>query len=200
MIVLAALVSGAGRHASLDLEFDTGSLGGAVDLDLAGRQGEDLADDFQRFPQGAGRGVGAIVERPVFLHAAHDGEAGEGLSDREAQIGVLLVVAEDDVEPGAVTLDEVAFEDQRLQLGARDDRFDVRDLADQQLSLRTLVRAVLKIVPHPVGQDARLPDVEDVALRILKEVDAGAVWQVVESRLEDGGCHMSAVNRKDSKN
>ena len=47
-VVLFRLIAGAGRHAPFDLEFDTGSLCLAVDLDRAGGQGEGFLDDFQR--------------------------------------------------------------------------------------------------------------------------------------------------------
>ena len=91
-VVFFRLIAGAGRHAPFDLEFDTGSLRLAVDLDRAGCQGEGFLDDFQCLPQGACRRVGALVECAVLLHAADDGEAREVLFDRQAKVGVLLVV------------------------------------------------------------------------------------------------------------
>ena len=131
MIVVPRLVADARRHASLDLEFDAGALGLAVDVDFAGGQWKDLPDDLQRIAQRSGRRIGPIVQRAVFLHAPDDREPRKIFFDRQAQVGILLVVPEDDVESRAVTLDQVAFEDQRFEDGSGDDGFEIGDLIDE---------------------------------------------------------------------
>src|SRR6476661_9662146 len=85
-IVLFRLIAGAGRHAPLDFEFDTGSLRFAVNLDRTGGQGEGFFDDSQCLSQGACGCVGAIVECAVLLYATDDGEAWEVLFDRQAKV------------------------------------------------------------------------------------------------------------------
>ena len=93
VVLLGCLVADAGGHAALDLVFDAGPLGLAVDLDSARGQGKDLLDRAQGLPQRAGGNVGAVVERAVVLHFADDREAGKGLLDRQAQVWVVFVVS-----------------------------------------------------------------------------------------------------------
>jgi hypothetical protein len=83
-------------------------------------------------------------------------------------------------------LDQIAFEDKRFELRAGDDRFEVCDVVDQDGSFRRVVGPLLKVRPHPVGQDCGLPDVEQITLLIPEQIDPWLVWQVVEFGLEVG--------------
>ncbi len=134
----------------------TGALRLAVDVDFAGGQWKDLPDDLQCIAQRTGRRVGSIVERPVLLHAPDNREARKIFFDGQAQIGILLVVAQDDIESRAVTLDQVAFEDQGFENGPGDDGFEIGDLVDEQAGFWRLVAALLKIGADPVSQIQRL--------------------------------------------
>ena len=51
---------------------------------------------------------------------------------------------------------------------------------------RRVVGPFLKVGPHAVGQDCGFPDVEQFALLVLEQIDAGLVRQVVEFGLEFG--------------
>ena len=104
VVILLRLIACAGRHAAFDFEFDARPFGRAVDVDRAGGQWKHLFDDFQRFPEGAGRRVGAIVECAVFLHAANDREPGKVVFDRQAKIGILLVVPSTTLKRGRCRL------------------------------------------------------------------------------------------------
>ena len=83
-----------------------------------------------------------------------------------------LVVAQQDVERGAIALDELRFEQQSLGLiVGRDDRHRP---GLRHHPLEPLGQAVdLGIVGDPVLQRARLADIEHVAARILHPVHAG---------------------------
>jgi len=116
MVLLFRLITSTGCHASFDFKLDTGAVGGAIDVDRAGGKREDVLDDFQRLSQGVRWGIGAIVKRAVFLHAAHDRQSRKVLFDRQPHIGILFIVPQHDVETRLVTLDQVAFENQRFEL------------------------------------------------------------------------------------
>jgi hypothetical protein len=57
-------------------------------------------------------------------------------------------------------------------------------MADQDGGFWGVVGPFLKVGPHAVGQDCGLPDVEQFALLVSEQIDAGLVRQVVEFRLE----------------
>ena len=53
-----------------------------------GPDGKEPADQLQRFPQGSRGGVGAEVERTVFLNLSYDAQGREVFFDGEPQAGV----------------------------------------------------------------------------------------------------------------
>ena len=114
MVLVARLVADAGGHAAFELELDAGPFSRAVNLDLASGQREHLANHLERFPQGPGRRVGAVVQGAVFLDSPHDRKTREVLFDGQAEIGVLLVVAQHYVETWAVPFDQITFQDERF--------------------------------------------------------------------------------------
>ena len=59
-------------------------------------------------------------------------------------------------------------------------------MADQDGGFRRVVSPLLKVGPDPVGQDCGLPDIEQFALLVPKQIDAGLIWEVVEFGLEGG--------------
>ena len=84
----------------------------------------------------AGRRIGARnTARRLFERAGQMERRGNGCFDRQPEIGILFVVAQDDIKARAVALDQIAFEDQRFQLETGDDGFEVGDFADQQAGL-----------------------------------------------------------------
>src|SRR5882672_2588023 len=87
------------------------------------------------------------------------------------QVGIGLVVAEQDVVAGVERLDEIVLEDQRLRLGARDRDLDRRDLRQHHGDARAVLR-FLEIRRDALFQVARLADVEGLALRADHAVHA----------------------------
>ncbi len=178
VVILLRLLSCAGGHAALDFELDARAFGRPVDVDRACGQWKHLLDDFQRFPEGAGWRVGAIVQGAVLLDAAHDGEPGKAVFDRQAKIRILLVVSEHDIEARAVSFDEVALENQGFQFRPRDHRLEVRDVTDEQGGFGSMVGALEEVGSHAVGEPGRLADIQHVTGPILKEVHTGLIWKV----------------------
>ncbi len=83
MVLLPGLVAGTGGHASFDLVLDAGTRGLPIDLDLAGRQGEDPPDHLERFPHRPGRDIRTIVQGAVLLNLPDDRKPGKILFDRQ---------------------------------------------------------------------------------------------------------------------
>jgi hypothetical protein len=95
---------------------------------------------------------------------------------RDHEVGVGLVVAEEDVVARGERLDQVVLEDQRLGLRARHGDLDGGHLRQHQLDARAVI-ALLKIARDALAQVAGLAHVEDLVLRVEHAIDAGLVRQ-----------------------
>lgn len=84
---------------------------------------------------------------------------------RELEVGVTLVVPEQDVEARMQRLDEVVFQQQRLGLGAHHGGFHARDLADHVANAGAAV-VLLEIARHPALEVQRLAHIQQLVLRI----------------------------------
>ena len=65
-------------------------------------------------------------------------------------------------------------------------------MADQDGGFRGVVGPFLKVGPYAVGENCGFPDVEQIALLVLEQIDSRLVRQMVEFRLEGAG-HWSMV-------
>jgi hypothetical protein len=102
----------------------------------------------------------------------------------------MLVIPKDDVVAGAPLLDEVAFEDQRLQLIGGEQEFHVGDLpyhAAQALAVVAEI-AVGEVGLDPLAEGQGLADVQHLALCILEEVDPGGIGKAADFFLEVHVC------------
>jgi hypothetical protein len=103
--------------------------------------------------------------------------------DRDIREG--LVVAQPHVEWRPVPLDEVLLEVERLHLTLGHDHLNVRHPLRQLPNRRPRIRALLlKIRPHPGSQRLRLPDIQDVASLIPKQINARLSRKPLELILE----------------
>ena len=96
------------------------------------------------------------------------------------QVGIGLVVAEQDVVAGAERFDEIVLEDQSLRLGAGD--VILRDLRQHHGDAQAVLR-LLEIRRDALLQVARLADVESVPLRAEHAVHARQTRQGGEQGL-----------------
>ena len=98
-------------------------------------------------------------------------DAREVLVEADADVGVGLVVAQADVEPGPVALDEALLGQQRLGLVRGDQELDPLDAAgDLGLSAR-------EVRCDPLADRTCLADVEHLPLCAVEDVDAGRIGQ-----------------------
>src|SRR3990172_1742520 len=95
-VALARLPAGARGLAAVDVVLEARPLGPAVDLDGAGPQREELADQAEGLAKGRRREEGAVVGGPVLGDPPGDDQAGELLVGRELEERVVFVVPEDD--------------------------------------------------------------------------------------------------------
>ena len=83
--------------------------------------------------------------RTVFLHLARDGHLGEGFLPVDFYIRVAFVILQPNVEAWTVALDQIHFQDERFELRADHDPFDVRNLAHQAACLVVMSRIVVEV-------------------------------------------------------
>jgi hypothetical protein len=95
---------------------------------------------------------------------------------RDLQVGVALVVAEQDVVARLERLDQVVLEQQRLGLGTHHGGLHAHDLRDHVADAGAAV-ALLEIVGNPLLQVARLAHVEHRARRVEIAVDTRQLRQ-----------------------
>ncbi len=176
----------AGPRAALDLVQQAGPRAVGEDRVLAGAQAEDLLHQLDRLLDGPRIGVGAEVAVLAVHRAAEVAHARKtlglrgalvrGPNSRDLQVGVALVVAEQDVELGVQRLDQVVLEQQRLGLGAHHRGLQPRDARNHVADARATV-VLVQVAGDPLLQVARLAHVQHAALRIEVAVDAGQAGQ-----------------------
>jgi hypothetical protein len=140
---------------------------------MAGGDLEIFVDEFDDAIGEIVREIGAEIERAIFREPAGDVDAGIGFEGGVADVGVRFVVAEEDIEFGAVLLDEAVFEGEGLFFVVDDDRFQIGDLADERTGFGVERARVGEIGADAIAEDAGLADVENHAGGVLEEIDAG---------------------------
>ncbi len=146
----------------------------AVDLDAARSDLEHPLDHLHRAAARARREEGTEVAVAVLQDPPRHERARPVLPRRDLDVGIRLVVAEEDVVARLVLLDERVLEGERLTLGLGDDRVDRDELGEHRLGADVL-RTRVEVRREPLADRPGFPDVEDLSLRVLVEVDAGLV-------------------------
>ena len=135
-VFLVGALSAAGPKAPADLIIDAGALGLFQGEDGGtGPQGEYPSHGLQHIPDRSGADVGAEIPGAVLFKTAAHFRFGVGVPEVHPDIGIVLVVLEKDVVIGPVQLDQVAFQDQRLQVGAAQEDIEIVDMAHHGLHL-----------------------------------------------------------------
>ncbi len=149
----------------------------------AGSDREDPRHRIQRVPDRPGVPVRPEVADLLPLGAPQDLRARPLLPHRERQVGIGLVVAVPDVEPGQVLLDQVELEHQRVDLAGRDDPLDARSRVDHGLGPG--MEGSRPVVGEALPQGAGLADVDDPPVLVPEEVGAGRVRDAGRHRLRE---------------
>ena len=166
-------------QAAPDVVVETGPVGAAVVLEVAARaQRKDGTDLAQCALQELHVGVRPQVARAVVADVAGHRHPREFLLHADTDVGKALVVLEQDVVRRPVLADQGGLEQQRLDLGVREDGIQVGG-PGHQLAQARLVELPPQVVAHPLGQALRLPDVEHPARCVLEQVNARRRGQIV---------------------
>ncbi len=155
---------------------------------LAAPELEELLELAQRLAHRARVRVRAEQLRFARARTAVEREPRKGVIRGQLDVRIALVVAQHDVEPRPMLLDQVVLEHQRFGLGARDRDLDARDRAHHRDGLRVLRAPALEIARHALAQVARLADVDHLARRVEHPIDAGLVREVLDGRVRIERC------------
>ena len=153
------LQAGAGMVAA-EVDFATGNEEGAVD-ELDDAIGEITGE------------IGAVVGGAIFAQAAGDEDFGKAVAEREFDVGVSLVVAQQDVVARLALLDEIVFQSQRLVLVGDEDVIEVHGLAHERAGLGVGLAGGEQVAADARTKIPRLADVDHLTLGVLVEVNAG---------------------------
>ena len=137
-----------------------------------GLEVECLAD---RVDRAAGRHAALIrpeIARPVMRRLGNHGKRRIGRVRIQPDIGIALVVLEQDIVLWLVFFDHRVFEHKRLKLGFGHNDVKVVNMADQLARLGVQPLRRLKIVGNAVAQQLGLADVDHLAGLVLVQVHA----------------------------
>ncbi len=129
-------------EAAMNVVLQAGARMVAREIDLAtGQQKAAMNELNHAIGEVAGK-VWAVICRAVLAQAPRDEDFGEPIGERELDVGVGLIVAQQNVEARLALLDEVVLERQRFMLVGDEDVFDVDGFAHERtgfgIGLRSL--------------------------------------------------------------
>ena len=163
----------AGAEAAMDVVLQAGARMVAREIDFATGDEKAAVDEFDDAVGEVAGKVGAVVGGAVFAQAAGDEDFGEAIGEGEFDVGVGLVVAEQDVEARLALLDEVVFKSEGFVLVGDEDVVDVDGLAHEGAGFGVGLGGFKKVGADAGAEVLGLADVDDLALGVLIEVDAG---------------------------
>ncbi len=174
------------------------------DVEVAGAEREDLAQQLQRLVHAGCRCVRAEVATPVALEGARAHDAGEVLAQRDLHERIALVVPQPDVEARSVLLDEVRLEQVRLRHRVGDDVLDVGDLGHHPAYPSILRSARTEVRTHPAAEHIGLADVQHAPVGVLHEVDTRTCREAAQDRAQRVGkrtlrAHASILGPRQAK-
>ena len=177
----------AGRGATLDLVQQAGTRAVGEDGVLAGAQLEGLLQQVDALAHRPGVGEGAEVARALGEGAAVVGQARVFVCG-ELDVGVGLVVAEEDVVARRQALDEVVLEDQGLGLGAGGGDVHAQHLRHHHGDARA-GDGLLEVAGDAALEVLGLADVEHPVVGADHAIDAGLLGEGAQEGLgvEGGG-------------
>ncbi len=178
----------AGAGALLDVEQQAGAAEPFVAPELVRRAGahrEGAQEEVEGVADGPGVGVRAEVARALALRSTHDRGAGPLVVQGDGQERVALVVAQADVEPRLVLLDEAVLEHERLDVVADLDPLDGLRRGHHLGGAGGQVPGVLEVVRQALAEALGLAHVDDPPVGILELVGARRVGDRARGRSLD---------------
>ena len=175
------------RGAAADLVLQAGPRAVAEIAVLALAHLEQLLHQIEAFAHRMGAGIRPEIATRQVFRAAVEGQPRIVLAAGEVDVGIALVVAQQDVVARLERLDQLRFQQQRFTLGTRHRDLDAGDLRHHRGDPR-LRRRLQEIAADALLQIAGLAHVEQLARRVEVAVDARRRGERAEESLAvEGG-------------
>ncbi len=191
--------AGAGGLAAAHLIFRQGRCRARNSWVLQVRSGVEIprrAEGFAHGPKPRSR-VRNSGHRPCKPSPGHQ-SPGPGLVDGHLQVGIALIVAEDDVVTGTILLDQGGLQQERLLFGGGEDGFDRGGPGEQGLGLGLPGAGGVAVGGQAGPEVDRLADVEDFALPVPHQVNPGGAGNGLQ-KFRDSGAWKSKAKLKRQK-
>ncbi len=181
-VLVLAHQAHAGRGAAVYLVLQAGTRAVAKVTVLALPHLEYFLQKMQRLAHCAGAGIGAEVLPLASLGAAVQRQARKPVLAGQEDIGITLVVPQQDIVRRLVGLDQVVLQQQRVHLGGGNGDLYLLNAHHQGHGFLGQA-AGAKVAAHPVFQIARLAHVQQLVLGVVHLVNPRPRGQGVEKRL-----------------
>ena len=145
----------------------------------AARQAERRTQGIDDLLCAPAASVGAEIARAVVRDARGQRDDGIGLTQVDAQVGVALIVLEQDVVFRHIVLDERAFEHERLELRRGGDRLEMIDIRHHFARFCIVRRRILKILTDAVFQFFCLAHVDNLPGFVHHQIDTRRQGQII---------------------
>ena len=174
-ILLFGNIALAGGRALLNMIIQAGPLFSHVfrQIPAAGTNLVKLVNQLNRILHRARAGIRPVIFRLVLLQLPGKKHPGIILIYRHLDIRIRLVIHKHGIILGPVLLDQIALQNQSLQLRIRDDIFKPGNVGHHLINLYALAAAGLKILAHPVFQGNGLAYINNGVFFIVHQIDAG---------------------------
>ena len=149
-----------------------------------GLEVERLTDRIDRAASCHTTLIWAEIARPVMRRLGNHGKCRIGRVRIQPDIGIALVVLEEDVVLGLVFFDHRVFKHERFKLSFGHYDVKIVNMADQLARLGVQPFRRLKIIGHTVAQQLGLADVDHLACFIFVQVHARLHRQLAHAFLQ----------------
>ena len=138
-------------------------------------QRKRLPQHFHHLAHSSPANIRPEIFRAVPDHVVHHLRARIRLPLVDADIGIMLIILEENVVIRLVELDKIAFEHQRFEVRLAQNNIEILDFRDHRLNLWRML-LLHEIAAHAVFKIFRFADINNLA-PVLHQIAAGAVRQ-----------------------
>ncbi len=163
----------AGAEAAVNVVLEAGAGVVAGKIDLATGDEKAAMDELDDAPGEVAGKVRAVVGGAVLAQAAGHKDFRIAVGEGELDVGIGLVVAEENVEAGMALLDEVVFKGQGFVLVGHEDVVEIDGLAHEGAGLGVGLGGFKEVRADAGAEILGFADVDDLSPGVFVEVDAG---------------------------
>ena len=161
---------------------ETGSVISAIagKIPVTGTKLIKLIDQFNGILHRCCTGIGTKISGTVFLHLSGKQNSWILLPHSNLNIGVGFIILEHGVVLGTMLLDQIVFQHQCFQLRVRDNIFKSADQGNHLVYLRSPSDVLAKIGSDTVMQVNCFPDINNVILVIMHDINSRTIRQLFQ--------------------